>query len=287
MKFWQSLSFTETDQLVALSKICEEVGFHGALVSDHVFFPEKIDSKYPYSEDGSPPFTAETEWPEPWAAIAAMSTATTRLRFCTAVYLAPLRHPLLVAKAVGTAALLSGGRVALGVGAGWIEEEFRQLGQDFHTRGRRLDEMIEVLKKVWAGGMVEHHGEFTDFDRLQMSPAPREPIPIYVGGASPGALRRAARNDGWLGAGSHPAEVPALIERLRSLRKENGLESEPFETIVAVTAPPDVDLFRRLADAGATAMISYPLAFSIGQGSSLDAKRRALERYGDEIIARI
>ena len=195
MKFWQSLSFTETDQLVALSKICEEVGFHGALVSDHVFFPEKIDSKYPYSEDGSPPFTAETEWPEPWAAIAAMSTATTRLRFCTAVYLAPLRHPLLVAKAVGTAALLSGGRVALGVGAGWIEEEFRQLGQDFRTRGRRLDEMIEVLKKVWAGGMVEHHGEFTDFDRLQMSPAPREPIPIYVGGASPGALRRAARND--------------------------------------------------------------------------------------------
>ncbi len=287
MKFWQSLSFTETDQLVALSKICEEVGFHGALVSDHVFFPEKIDSKYPYSEDGSPPFTGETEWPEPWAAIAAMSTATTRLRFSTAVYLAPLRHPLLVAKAVGTAALLSGGRVALGVGAGWIEEEFTQLGQDFHTRGRRLDEMIEVLKKVWAGGMVEHHGEFTDFDRLQMSPAPREPIPIYVGGVSPGALRRAARNDGWLGAGCPPAEVPALIERLRSLRQENGLESESFETIVAVTAPPDVDLFRRLADTGVTAMISYPLAFSIGPGSSLDAKRRALERYGDEIIARI
>ncbi len=287
MKFWQSLSFTETDQLVALSKICEEVGFHGALVSDHVFFPEKIDSKYPYSEDGSPPFTAETEWPEPWAAIAAMSTATTRLRFSTAVYLASLRHPLLVAKAVGTAALLSDGRVALGVGAGWIEEEFTQLGQDFHTRGRRLDEMIEVLKKVWAGGMVEHHGEFTDFDRLQMSPAPPEPIPIYVGGVSPAALRRAARNDGWLGAGCHPAEVPALLERLRSLRKENGLESEPFETIVAVTAPPDVDLFRRLADAGATAMISYPWAFSIGPGSSLDAKRQALERYGNEFIATI
>ena len=287
MKFWQSLSFTETDQLVELSKICEEVGFHGVFLSDHVVVPEKIDSRYPYSEDGSPPFTAETEWPEPWVAIAAMSAVTTRLRFSTAVYLAPLRHPLLVAKAVGTVAVLSGGRVALGVGAGWIEEEFTLLGQDFHTRGRRLDEMIEVLKKVWAGGMVEHRGEFTEFDRLQMSPAPRHPIPIYVGGVSRGALRRAARHDGWVGAGNDPAEVPALIERLRALRRENGLEADPFEIIVAVTAAPDIDLFRRLSDAGATALISYPLVYSVGPGASLDVKRQALERYGNEFIARI
>ena len=95
MKFWQSLSFTETSQLVPLARICEEVGFHGAFVSDHVFHPEKLESKYPYSPDGAPPFAPETEWPESFAAISAMATATRRLHFATAVYIATLRHPLL------------------------------------------------------------------------------------------------------------------------------------------------------------------------------------------------
>ena len=286
MKFWQSLSFTETDQLVPLARICEEVAFHGVIVSDHVFYPARLDSPYPYSQDGRPPFGPETEWPEPWAAISAMAAATTRLRFVTAVYLAALRHPLLVAQSVSTAAVLSGDRVALGVGAGWMAEEFAPLGQDFRTRGRRLDEMIEVLRTLWGGGMVEHHGTHYDFGPLQMSPAPKRPIPVYVGGSSGPALRRAARNDGWIGAGNDPAEVPALVERLRDLRVEAGRVDEPFETIVAVTAQPDVDLFRRLEDAGATATVHYPLLFSLGPGSTLEQKREALERFGSEIIAR-
>jgi alkanesulfonate monooxygenase SsuD/methylene tetrahydromethanopterin reductase-like flavin-dependent oxidoreductase (luciferase family) len=99
-------------------------------------------------------------------------------------------------------------------------------------------------------------------------------------------LRRAARNDGWIGAGNDPAEVPALVERLRALRVEAGRVDEPFETIVAVTAPPHVDLFRRLEDAGATATIHYPLRFSLGPGSTFEQKREALERFGSDIIAR-
>jgi probable F420-dependent oxidoreductase len=286
VEFWQSLSFTETEQLVDLAKLCEEVGFHGALLSDHVFFPDRLDSRYPYAEDGAPPFGPETEWPEPWAAISAMASATTRLRFTTAVYLAALRHPLLVAQSVATAAVLSRDRVALGVGVGWMAEEFAVLGRDFHTRGRRLDETIQVLRAVWAGGMTEHHGAHYDFDRLQMSPVPRRRIPIYVGGTSPAALRRAARNDGWIGAGNDPAELPGLLRRLRAHRREVGRDAEPFETIVAVNAPPDVDLFRRLEDAGATATIHYPLVFALGPGASLERKRRALERFGDAVLAR-
>ena len=151
MRFWQALSFTETDQLLDLARVCEEVGFHGAFVSDHLFYPGSIASKYPYSPDGSPPFDATTEFPEPWAAVSAMAAVTTQLRFNTAVYLAPLRHPLEVAKSVATAAVLSGGRVALGAGVGWIREEYEQLGRDFRTRGRRLDEMIEVLRLFYVG----------------------------------------------------------------------------------------------------------------------------------------
>jgi probable F420-dependent oxidoreductase len=286
VKFWQTLSFTETDQLIELAKISEDVGFHGVFLSDHVFVPEKIESRYPYSEDGSPPFTSETEWPDPWVTIGAMAAVTTRLHFSTAIYIAPLRHPLEVAKLVSTASILSGGRVALGVGAGWVAEEYAQLGREFGNRGRRLDEMIQVMRCVWKGGVVEHRGPHYEFDRLQMSPAPGVPIPIYVGGASGPALRRAARNDGWIGAGDDPERVPARVERLRELRAEAGRESEPFEIIVAVTVPPDRDLFRRLEDAGVTGMISYPMLFTLGPGTTLDQKRAALEQYGNDIIVR-
>jgi probable F420-dependent oxidoreductase len=286
VKFWQALSCTETDQLVALARTCEEVGFHGAFVSDHVFHPEKLLSKYPYSQDGSPPFSAETEWPESFAAISAMATATRRLHFTTAVYIAPLRHPLVVANAVATASVLSGGRLAFGAGVGWIREEYDQLGADFHTRGQRLDEMIEVLRKAWSGDWVEHHGRFYDFDRLLLRPRPLGEVPIYAGGSSAAALRRAARNDGWLGSGNTAEELPALVERLRGYRRAAGLAARPFEVIAAVTAAPDPALYRRLEDAGVTAIVSYPLLYTIGPGTSLAQKRAALERYGEEIIAR-
>ena len=286
MKFWQALSFTEIDQLVDAAKICEEVGFHGVLLSDHVCFPEKIESKYLYADDGAPPFDATTPWPEPWAAISAMATATTRLHFNTAIYIAPLRHPLEVAKSVATASLLSHGRVALGVGVGWLREEFEILGEDFHTRGRRLDEMLEICRKLWAGGMVEHHGDHYDFPRVQQTPPPESHIPIYVGGASVAALRRAARHDGWLGTGNEPADVPGMLDRIRDFRKEVGREGEPFDAVVALTVPPDPDLFRGLEDRGVTSIVNYPLAFAIGPNTTIEQKRQVLERYGNEIIAR-
>ena len=286
MKFWQSLSFTEADQLVELAKIVEEVGFHGAFVSDHVFHAEKLESKYPYSEDGSAPFSPETDWPESWAAISAMAAVTSRLLFTTAVYIAPLRHPLLVAKGVATASVFSGGRVALGGGVGWVKEEYDQLGEDFHTRGRRFDEMIEILRKVWTGDMVEHHGRFYDFAPLQMRPRPVGRVPIYVGGTSEPAMRRAARNDGWLGSGNHPDELPGIVEKLRGLRAEAGLDREGFEVIGAITAPPEPDLCKRLEDAGVTGLVSYPLLYTIGAGTTLEQKRAALEQYGNGVIAR-
>ncbi len=215
-----------------------------------------------------------------------MAAVTERLRFTTAVYIAPLRHPLLVAKAVATAAVLSRGCVALGAGVGWIREEYDQLGSEFRTRGRRLDEMVEVLRAVWKGGMVEHHGEFYDFDRLQMSPAPPGEVPIYVGGSSEAAQRRAARNDGWLGSGDAPDALPGIVERLRDYRREAGLSSEAFEVIAPITVPPEPDLVRRLEDAGVTGLVSYPLLYTIGPDTTLEQKRAALEQYGSGIIAR-
>ena len=286
MRFWQSLAFTETHQLVELARICEAVGFHGVFVADHLYYPQELESRYPYTENGIPPFNAETEWPEVWAAISAMAAVTTTLRFNTGTYIAPLRHPLVVAKAVATASALSQGRVALGAGVGWAKEEYDQLGENFHTRGARLDEMIEILRKVWAGGMVEHHGRYYDFDLLQMVPKPLAPVPIYIGGKSEPALRRAARNDGWFGSGDGPSEVLEILGRLHGYRREYDRQHQAFDIIVPVMAPPNVDLFRRLEDAGVTGTVSFPLCQTLGPGSSLDQKRQLLEQYANDIIAK-
>jgi probable F420-dependent oxidoreductase len=286
MKFWQSLAFTETHQLPELARICEGLGFHGVFVADHLYYPVKLESRYPYTEDGIPPFDAETEWPEAWAAISAMAAVTTTLRFTTGTYIAPLRHPLVVAKAVATASALSQGRVALGAGAGWAKEEYDQLGESFRTRGARLDEMLEILRKVWAGGMVEHHGRYYDFDPLQMVPKPPAQVPIYIAGKSEPALRRAARNDGWFGSGEGPSEVLEIIERLHGYRGEYGRQNQAFEIIVPVTALPDVELFRRLEEGGVTGTVSFPLCQTLGPRTSLDQKRDVLERYANDIIAK-
>ena len=178
MKFWQSLSFTEPDQLIELAKIGEEVGFHGVMLSDHLFFPETVTSSYPYSADGAPVFSPDTPFPDPFVTIGAMAAATTTLQFSLLVYILPLRNPFEVAKATSTLAVLSGDRFAMGCGAGWMKEEFEQLGIDFHTRGKRLDEMIEVLRTLWKGGMQSHRGRFFDFEPMQMSPAPQRQVPI-------------------------------------------------------------------------------------------------------------
>jgi probable F420-dependent oxidoreductase len=268
-----------------VARIAEEVGFTGVFVSEHVFYPQKLASKYPYSPDGTPVFSAETPWLDPWVQIAAMAAVTKTLRFVTGVYILPLRHPLEVAKAVASAALLSHDRVGLGVGAGWMREEFDVLGREFQGRGKRLDEMIAVLRKVWAGGMVEHHGTYYDFPPLQMSPAPSTAPPILIGGQSEAAFKRAARlGDGWVGSGHAPDQVLGVMARLNELRRQAGREREPFDAVLVLSAPADVNQLRRFEDAGVTSLVSWPLLFTVGPQASLADKRRYLETYGNDVI---
>jgi len=217
-----------------------------------------------------------------------MAAVTTRLRFGTMVFILPLRHPLEVAKAVGTAAVLSGGRVLLGTGAGWIREEYDALGVDFATRGRRYDEMIDVVRKAWSGAMVEHRGAHFDLGRFQMSPAPVAPVPIAIGGTSDIALRRAARlGDGWIGTGQSAEQALAILGRLRALRTEAGRGARPFEAIVPLVEPPDGDALRRLADAGMTATTAWPFLYTLGPGSTLAQKRESMLRFGEQVIAKL
>ena len=284
MKFWQVVSFSEPDQLLGIAQAAEEAGFHGVLLSDHLFFPSRLESHYPYSEDGKPGFDGATPFPDPWTTIAAMAAVTERLHFATMVYILPLRHPLEVAKTVGTASLLSGGRVALGCGAGWIREEFEALGVDFRTRGGRMNEMIEVMRKAWTGDAVHHDGEHFRLGGFRMSPAPPAQVPIYVGGLSQAALRRAAKlGDGWFGTGQAPDEVAGYVARLRAFRAEAGRADEPLEVIVPLTVPPERDLLLRLRDAGMTATTAYPFTYTVGPTSTLSQKRDAMLHFTSQV----
>jgi len=289
MKFWQVVSFSEPEQLLDVARGAEEAGFHGVLLSDHLFFPGRLESRYPYAPDGKPAFDGTTPFPDAFTTIAAMAAVTTRLHFATMVYILPLRHPLEVAKTVGTAAVLSGGRVALGAGAGWIREEYDALGIDFATRGRRFDECIEVLRKAWTGAMVEHRSRIFDLGAFQMSPAPPAPPPIWIGGTSDAALRRAARlGDGWIGTGQHPDELPQLLGRLRAQREKAGRAGVPFETLVPLVVPPEPALLRRLeAEHGVTSTSAWPFSYTIGPSSTIQQKRDAMRRYADEVIAKL
>lgn len=288
MKFWQGIAFMEVEQIVEVAKICEEVGFDGLLVSDHLLHFANRAMPYPYSADGTPPFSAETAWPECWPLIGTLGAVTTRLRFLTYVYILPLRHPIEVAKATATVATFCEGRVCLGAGAGWMKEEFDAVGVDFQTRGKRFDECVEVLRKLWTGMEVEHHGRFFDLPRVQMRPVPRQPIPIYVGGMSPAALRRAARlGDGWVGAGQTVEHAVETLTQLNHLRAQAGRANEPFDTIVPLTGPPRVDELKRLRDAGAGGAVSYPFTVTIGPTSTIAQKRAQLERFATDVIAKL
>jgi probable F420-dependent oxidoreductase len=280
VKFWLGVAFLDPEEMLEMARVADGSGYHGIAVSDHVVYPEKLSTPYPYTSDGSPPFAPDTPWPDPWVLIGAMAAVTTRLRFMTNVYVAPARNPFLVAKQVSTAAVLSGDRVALGVGAGWMREEFAHLGQPFGDRGRRLDEMIDVLRALWRGGMVEHHGEHYDFDRLQMSPVPAAPIPIYCGGQSRRALERAARLDGWIGNAYTPEQALELVGRVRRTR-----EDPEFEVIVSLLARPDADLYRRMEDGGVTGLLCAP--WMRPGADDLAARRVAVERFADTVIAKL
>jgi len=286
VKFWQSTAFNDPTELPAIAQCAEEVGFEGILVSEHLFVPEQFEPAYLYSESGRPDFTPETPFPDPWVTIATLAAQTTRLRFCSLVYILPLHHPLEVAKSLATLALFSDNRVVLGCGAGWMKGEFDALSVDFKTRGRRVDEMIEVMRKVWRGGYAEHHGEHFDFASIAQTPAPPRAVPIFIGGASKPALRRAASlGDGWAGAGNTADEAAQILESLATQRKAAGRENEPFETIVPLTEQVDADTMRRLMDLGMDGTVNYPFVYTCGPDATLQQKLDMMKSFGENVIA--
>jgi probable F420-dependent oxidoreductase len=287
VKFWQSVSGWETDQLLDVARAAERLGLWGITIPSHLFHAGRVSAPYPYTDDGVPPWEASTPWPDPWVLIGAMSTATTRLHFTSGVYVAPVHDPFTVARLVCTAAVLAGPRrVSLGVAAGWCAEEYRYTGQPFKSRGDRLDEMVPVLRALMAGGPVSHHGAWFDFDDVRISPAPAEPVPVYLGGHSDAALRRAARlGDGWVGRIARADELDAVLPRLFAHLDAAGRDRAGFEVIAGLRGRPGPDTYERYAEAGVTGFVCASWA-STPRLSTLDDRLAAMARFADRVVRR-
>jgi probable F420-dependent oxidoreductase len=289
VKFWQSVSGWETDQLLDVARAAERLDFWGVSVPSHLLHSHALSAPYPYTADGVPPWRPDSPWPDPWVLIGAMAAVTQRLRFTTAVYVPTLHDPFTVARLVSTAAVLGGrvNRVSLGAGVGWYAEEYEHAGVPFASRGSRMEEMVPLLRALLSGEAVYHHGTHFDADGVRILPAPAEPVPIYLGGYTDVALRRAARlADGWIGRMSHPYELDPVLARLPAYLREYGREPGTFEIIAGLRGRPSADLYEQYAEAGLTGFICGSWA-STSRLPTLDDRLGGMERFAERVISRL
>jgi len=281
MDFWLSTAFLETALLVDLARGAEEAGFDGITVADHLAYVRSWQD--PRRAGRKPRWAPETPWPEPFTVIAAMAAVTERLRFTTNIYVAPARDLFSVARSVATAAAISGDRVALGAAVGWSPEEYAGAGVPFRTRGRRLEEMIELLRALWRGEFVEADTAHFTVPGLRISPVPGAPVPIYLGGESERALTRAVRvGDGYIGQIYDQDAALELADRVRQRRREEQ-KSGPFGLMLSLWKPTVEDVLR-LESAGATALVVAPHELAgrlarAGPGRIRTAVRESLEPW--------
>lgn len=224
----------------AMARELEDTGYDSLWVSDHVVLPRTIESHYPFAADGKATWATDTPYFEALIAMAMMAAATERVTIGTAVLVLPLRNPVMLAKQAATIDVLSGGRLAMGVGAGWLKEEFDALNVPFEKRGARLAEWIRIMRECWTGTPAAHESERYTLaaDTLSL-PATGRPVPLYIGGHSPIALKRAGKiGDGWLAQqtapGLDPDEISAARTTMRAAAEEAGRDPEALRIVLRI-----------------------------------------------------
>lgn len=272
---------TQPDTALEVCRVAEAVGFESVWGGEHVVLPTTIGSRYPYTADGKIPAQPDTEIVDPLIWLAYVAAAAPTLRLGTCILILPQRNPLVLAKEVATLDRLSGGRVELGIGIGWLREEFDALGVPWERRGARNDEYVAALRALWAGPHAEFHGEFVDFPPVTCSPRPTQAhLPILVGGDTQAAMDRAARlADGWYPGEGDVDALAALLARFDEALAAHGRTRAD----VAVTAnvrpdKADAALVQRYADLGVARLMIPAFAF-FGPGG-LDR----LRAFGEQVV---
>ncbi len=290
MRFSYTESMCDPSYYVTLAKTAEELGFHGMTIPDSICYPKDSDAKYPYNGTGERQFLEDKPFIEPFTLIPALGAVTTKLHFATFVVKLPIRTPVLMAKSATSVAVMTNNRFSLGVGTSPWPEDFEVCFQDWKTRGKRMDEMIDIIRGLAAGGYFSYEGKHYTIPPIKMCPTPTKPIPILIGGHAEAALARAARTgDGWMFAGGKPEELATCLARLDVLRKEHGRENLPFTIYATSIDAFSLDGVKRLEDQGVTDLIvGFRNAYSDQQDTQpLDVKLAAMKRYADKILAKL
>ena len=289
MRFCYAEAMIDPSYYLPLAQAVEAAGYDSMTVADSIAYPQESDSTYPYTPDGDRGFLEDKPFIETFVLTAAMGAVTKTLKFTPFVLKLPIRPPVLVAKQAGSLAAMLGNRLTLGVGISPWPEDFELMGVLFAKRGKRMDECIDVVRGLTSGDYFEYHGEFYDFPKIKLTPAPSEPIPVLIGGHSEPALRRAVvRGDGWLHAGSDAEELDRLLDRLNAIREAEG-KSGPFEVQVISLDAYTPDGVKRLEDRGITEVIvGFRLPYHEGPDTEpLERKIANLERYAENVIAKV
>lgn len=265
------------DNAAAFARHAEEAGIESLWAVEHVVVPDGYSSTYPYSHDGRMPAADDLEIADPMAWLTFAGAATTRIKLATGILILPQRNPVVLAKECATIDVLSRGRLILGVGIGWLREEFDSIGVPFDDRAARTEDYIAALRALWAPGLSSHEGAFSSFSDVNSNPKPAEgTIPIVIGGTTDAAARRAGRiGDGFFPWVVPPEELARLVGVMRSAASEAGRDPDSIEVTVGAIDPTSI---RALEDAGAHRIVTVTRARDLDEMKHfVDAVRAAAD----------
>ena len=280
VSFANSGAFSRPELFGQLAREAEEFGFESIWTVEHVIIPQP-HMPYPGSKDGQMPGGDTVAIPDPLIPLAYAAAITSKIKLATGIVIVPQRHPLYLAKQLASLDVLSKGRVILGIGSGWMKEEFEAVGVDFSTRGARTDESIQAMRVLWNDAAASFHGKYYHFHDVKSLPKPvNNTVPIHVGGHSAAAARRAGRyGDGFFPTIVQPDKLEQIFAQVRDEAAKAGRDSSTIE--MTAMASPKLDAAKAARDAGAARVI-------FGPPSSDPAKLRAgLDRIANEIIAKL
>jgi alkanesulfonate monooxygenase SsuD/methylene tetrahydromethanopterin reductase-like flavin-dependent oxidoreductase (luciferase family) len=273
-----------------LAKAAEVAGFDSFTIPDSICYPKDADSKYPYNDDGSREFLDGVPFIEPFTLVPWMAAVTTKLKFSTSVMKLPVRNPVLVAKSLTSmAALIGEDRFIFGIGLSPWEEDFAATGTDFHSRGKRMEQMIEIIRGLSTGEYFGYDSEYYHIPPIKLCPVPSKPVPILYGSHSEPGLRRAAKLcDGWISAGGGMNEIADMVGRLKDYRKQYDREGVPFDIQVMGPEVYHPDSVKRLADLGAQeCLVAFRNAYQGGPDHrTLEQMIGEMNYYADTVIAK-
>ncbi len=277
-----NVGVSSAEAMIACARKAEEVGLESLWTFEHAIVPNDYTSKYPYSGDGKMGVTPETNFVDPLIALAAVAQATQRVRLGTGVNILPQTNPLLLAKQAASLDFVSGGRFMLGVGIGWLREEYDAMGTPFERRGARFDDYIAAMRKVWSGDTVEHESEHLHWSGFKSHPVPlQKPFPVVIGGSKGKAFQRIARyGEGWFAPTISAEQIAPMLERLAKACAEVGRDPDDVEISAMWIPAMGLDSLRRYEDLGVARLI-VPLQ-ALG-GNPLEA----LDKLATDVLAKL